>query len=310
MKRIILTICSLVCTFSSFTQTTSSKPKTQEKIHTSTSKEDEVKQKNNITRWNFGLNVGTYFANKYPAGFYNGSPGNENNVDYVKKTDYWYQEIKRSLGVSQSDPLLILGYPTNMHYSVVMTGGIFIRYNFSRNYGVCIDVNYTKLKATDAVIFGVPPNENVLTDTTRFIIPIQGTEQRVHFDIMLQRNFWMKSRTYFFLQGGLNLNYTKVIKHVMVVNNVEYSLVNIYGPGGFQAGYSQQEFPVLQGGVGYGFVLGGGVGLPLISQLGIEPGLYANFNNVNLPKYTDFKFSFGIYVRFLFGNILPKPEED
>ncbi|MEI6901082.1 MAG: hypothetical protein WCL00_14495 [Bacteroidota bacterium] len=310
MKQNILISCLFLFSISSIAQNTSSKPKTQDKIHLTNSKEDEEKEKNNITRWNFGLNAGAYFANKYPAGFYNGSPGNENTVGYVMKTDYWYQQIKQSLGVSQSDNLLILGYPTNMHYNMVMTGGLFIRYNFNRNYGVCIDVNYTKLKATDAVVFGVPPNPEVLTDTTRFIIPIQGTEQRVHFDIMLQRNFWLKSKTYFFIQGGLNLNYTKVLKHVMVVNGTEYNLVNIYGPGGFQAGYSQQEFPVLQGGVGYGFVLGGGVGLPLISQLGIEPGFYTNFNNVNLTNYPDFKFSYGIYVRFLFGNILPKPEED
>jgi hypothetical protein len=117
----------------------------------------------------------------------------------------------------------------------------------------------------------------------------------------------------------LNLNYTKVLKNIMYVAPVEYNLVNIYGQGGYVPGPSVQETPLLQGGVGYGFAIGGGIGLPLASQFGVEIGGMLNYNNVNqnskdapeyANRYTDFKPSYGIYARFLFGNILPKQEED
>jgi hypothetical protein len=315
MRTHLLIISFLFLLSPSYSQVTSTPPKTQEKIHTSTGlKDNEEKKKDNIIRWNFGINVGVYFANKYPARFYSGIESNENKVSYVLNNKYWYQEIKNDLiianpDISQSDTLFVIGYPTNINYNIVMTGGLFIRYNFSKHFGLCLDVNYTKLKAEDVVIFNIATYDLA---TNKFImdIPVQGVEQRVHVDILLQKNFWMKSKIYFLAQGGLNLNYTSVSKNIIYFAPSEYSLVNIYDQNGYVPNTQLQENPVFQGGVGYGLALGGGIGVPLVDQFGIEAGGMLNYNNVNLTDYPDFKISYGFYVRFLFGNILPRPEPD
>jgi hypothetical protein len=196
-----------------------------------------------------------------------------------------------------------------MNYTFAMMGGLFIRYNFNLNWGVCLDVNYTQLKAEDAVTFQVDPTISLTFEDIR-LIPIKGIEERVHLDVMVQHNFRLKSRIYFFLQGGLNLNYVRVRQSSIYVADKEYSLINIYGSQVYVPGLSLQEYTINQGGIGYGFMVAGGIGIPLTDMFGIEPGGFINYNNVNLVGYNQFKPSFGIYLRLLFGNILPRPDPD
>jgi len=141
------------------------------------------------------------------------------------------------------------------------------------------------------------------------LIPISGVEERINFDLLWQQNFWLRSKIYLFLQGGLNMNYVRVLKSIIYFDE-EYSLINIYGSQGYQQGTNQQEFPVTQGGFGYGLNLGGGAGIPLVDLFGIEPGGFINYNNVALTGYPDFKLSFGFYLRILFGNIKPHIDDD
>jgi hypothetical protein len=307
MKKFIL-FFFFVCLVLSQNLIAQDKTGSGKKTKSSKEEVDEKEIENKVIRWNFGINLGVYFANKYPANFYNGSPSNENNVNYVLSNKYWNDEIKQALDADYKVAVSEGGYPTDMHYNFVMSGGLFIRYNLNKNWGVCLDVNYTQLKAEDYLMLDVD-TITYLTYRQYVLEPIRGVEQRVHLDLLLQRNFWLKTKIYFFVQGGLNLNYTRVMKSAFYVEGSEYNMVNIYNSS-YVPGAYQQEYQVIQGGVGYGFALGGGMGFPLITQLGIEPGGFINFNNVNLPGYADFKLSYGFNVRFLFGNILPREDED
>jgi hypothetical protein len=271
--------------------------------------EIDEKEKEHVVHWNFGINIGGYYANKYPAEFYNGAAYNINNVNYVMSNYYWYQDIKHALGASDTVVVTEDDYPMNMHYKFAMMGGLFIRYNFNFNWGLCLDVNYTQLKAEDAVTFEVDPQSYLTYPDIRYI-PIRGVEQRVHLNLMLQRNFRLQSRIYFFVQGGLNLNYVRVLQSSIYVEDREYNLINIYGSQYYVPGLSLQEYTVIQGGVGYGFMAAGGAGIPLTDMFGIEPGVFFNYNNVNLEGYNQFKPSFGINLRLLFGNILPIPDDE
>ena len=281
----------------------------QKKTKSGSAKEevDEKEKENKVVRWNFGINIGGYYANKYSAAFYNGTDVNVNKVSYVMSNYYWYNDIKRDLGAS--DTVLIWEYPANMHYTFTMMGGVFIRYNFNLNWGICLDVNYTQLKAEDAVTFEVDP-QSYLTNPNLQYIPIKGVERRVHLDLMGQRNFRFKSRIYLFVQAGVNLNYTGVNQSSIFVAGKEYSLINIYGSQNYVPGLQLQEYTVTQGGVGYGMMLAGGIGIPLVDMFGIEPGAFFNYNNVRLEGYNNFKPSFGIYLRILFGNVVPRPDPE
>lgn len=267
-----------------------------------------VDEEKKVNRWSLGINIGMYDANKYPANYYNGSDQNVNKVSYLMSNYYWLQDIKTSLGLGFTDSVIVAGLPTNMHYKIVMSGGVFIRYNLSRYYGICFDANYTQLKAEDVVTFLVNPQYNYTFPDIR-LIPISGVEQRIHFDLLLQHNFWLKSKIYLFLQGGLNMNYVRVQKSIIYVVDREYSFVNIYGSQGYVPNTNLQENQPIQGGFGYGLYLGGGAGVPLVDIFGIEPGGFINYNNVPLTGYTQFKVSFGLYLRLLFGNIRPNPDD-
>jgi hypothetical protein len=305
MKKISLTIFILLLILIQ-NLAAQEKPDSHKKSNGKTIEESEEDKENKVVPWNFGINIGGYYANKYYAAFYNGSFNNINRVYYVMSNYYWYQDIKNDLGAS--DTVLVLEYPANMHYNLSMMGGVFIRYNFNMNWGICMDVNYTKLIAEDAVTFQVDPSSQYFEDIR--LIPIRGVEQRVHLDLMAQRNFRLKSKIYFFLQGGLNLNFTKVLQSSIFVAEKEYNMINIYGSQAYVPGLSLQEYAIDQGGVGYGLMAAGGAGVPLTDLFGLEPGFFVNFNNVNLEGYSQFNTSFGFYLRILFGNILPRPDPE
>ncbi|MBE0646923.1 MAG: hypothetical protein IH596_03975 [Bacteroidales bacterium] len=257
--------------------------------------EDEV---DSIHRWDFGINLGAYFPNKYSANFYNGNPGNVNTVNYLMSNKYWYQDIKQLLG--SSDTVFVAGYPLDMHYQVAFTGGLFIRFNFNRKNGIFLEANYTQLKATDAITLVVdPPSystfQNVRTE------PVQGKEARVLIDLGYQWSFPLKSKIYFFLQGGGLMCYTQVIQSIFVVEGREFNLVNVYGSQGYTPNSNSQAYKISQNAFGFGAFAGAGAGIPLNDVFGMEPGFSFQYYPTNLEGYPQWKPSFSIYLRILLG---------
>ncbi len=257
--------------------------------------EDEA---DSIHRWDFGINLGAYFPDKYSANFYNGTPDNVNNVNYIMLNKYWYQEIKQVLGAS--DTIFISGYPADMHYQVAFTGGLFVRFNFNRKNGIFLEANYTQLKATDAITLEVDPQSYPTFQDFR-TEPIQGKEARVLINLGYQRSFPLKSKIYFFLQGGGIMCYTQVLQSIFVVEGKEYNLVNVYGSQGYQPGPNSQTFKIHQNAFGFGTYFGGGAGIPLNEAFGIEPGFSIQYYPVNLEHYSQWKPSFSLYLRILLG---------
>ena len=263
--------------------------------------EEEV---DSIHRWDFGINLGAYFPDKYSANFYNGFPGdanthgNVNTVNYVLSNKYWYQDIKQLLGAS--DTVFVAGYPLDMHYQVAFTGGLFIRFNFNRKNGIFLEANYTQLKATDAITLVVdPPSystfQNVRTE------PIQGKEARVLIDLGYQRSFPLRSKIYFFLHGGGLMCYTQVIQSIFVVEGKEFNLVNVYGSQGYTPNSNSQSFKISQNAFGFGTYVGAGAGIPLTDVFGMEPGFSFQYYPTNLEGYPQWKPSFSVYLRILIG---------
>lgn len=251
----------------------------------------------------FGLNFGAYFANKYSANFYNGSPGNVNNINYLFSDPNRFRELRQALGIGETDTrttVTVDGYPTNMHYNVSIMGGLFARINLDRKNGLIFQANYTQLKAADVVTLLIDPNIPYYDSLPNLVsYPIIGKEGRVMIDLGYHRSFPLKSRINIFLQGGLTMCYTQVKQSIFVVNGREFNLVNIYGSQGYQPNTNQQTLTVNQNAFGFGGFLGVGAGIPLNDLFGIEPGFYAHYYPTNLEGYPDFKPSFGLYLRIL-----------
>jgi hypothetical protein len=255
-----------------------------------------------LRRFEYGLNFGAYFPNKYSANFYNGTPDNVNNINYILSNTTWFREIRQSLGIGETDTVTqvtVDGYPTNMHYNISFYGGLFLRVNLNRKNGIFLQANYTKLQSADAVTLLVynPYAPYALPDYR--MEQVIGKEGRVMIDLGYQRSFPLKSNINLYVQEGLTMCYTQVIKSVFVVEGREYNLVNVYGNQGYQPGYNSQTFNVNQNAFGFGCYFSAGAGIPLSDVFGVEPGLFTHFYRVNLQGYPDFKASFGIYLRIL-----------
>jgi len=258
---------------------------------------DDEEKDTVVHRVEFGLNFGAYFPNKYSADFYNGTPGNVNNVNYVMSNTYWYRDIKLALGAT--DTVLVDGYPTNMHYNVAFSGGLFVRVNFNRWNSIFLQANYTQLRAADVVTLHVDPYNTYLSFPDLRMVPIIGKEGRVMIDLGYQLSFPLKSKINLFIQAGATMCYTQVLKSVMVVEGTEYNLVNIYSGQGYIPNSNSQEFNINQNAFGFGGYFGLGAGIPLTDRFGIEPGFFAHYYPVNLTGYPDFKPSFGLYLRIM-----------
>ena len=258
----------------------------------------------------FGLNFGTYFANRYSANFYNGTPKNVNSIVDLWMNPNYKRDIRQALGVDESDTVTQVtvdegnGYPTNMHYNVGFMGGVFLRINFNRKNGMFLEANYAMLRAADAVKIRIYNPLAPATFDDYKMEQVIGKEGRVMIDLGYQRSFPLKSRINLFLQAGITLCYTQVQKSIFVVEGQEFNLVNIYGSSGYQPGTNQQTFPVNQNAFGFGGFLGVGAGIPLTDNWGLEPGFFTHYYPTNLEYYPDFKPSFGLYLRILmfFGS--------
>jgi Ni/Co efflux regulator RcnB len=309
MKRIILIVLGLSLLTGSVVMA-QDKPADKKKNAKSEKRrnyqeQEEWQEEDTLRRWEFGLNFGAYFANKYSANYYNGTPGNINNVQYVLRNKYWYNDIYKAL--KASDTVVVQydrttgadGYPRNMHYNVVFSGGLYVRMNLDKKNALFIEANYARLTAADVLVLEVDPQVVYQRLPILYYQPIVGKEGRVMIDLGYQRNFRMKSKIFFFLQGAATMCYTQVIKSFFEVGSVSYSMINIYADGGYVPGANTQEFNVYQNTFGFGGYIGTGFGIPLTNAFGIEPLAYMQYYPTNLAGYKDFKPSFGLSLRLM-----------
>jgi hypothetical protein len=282
------------------------KEKNKTQKHGMTEEEEEDENPFPLRRFEYGLNFGAYFANKYSANYYSGIPTNLNTVKYVMDNPTWNREIKQLLGVSETDIVLIDGYPLNMHYNVAFSGGLFMRVNFDRKNGIFLQANYAMLRAGDVVTLEVP-NTYLSFPDLRFEQVI-GREGRVLIDLGYQRSFPLKSRINLFIQAAATMCYTQMLENVFVVEGRKYNMVNIYGDQVYVPNTNQQTLYINQNAFGFGGFLGVGAGIPLTDMFGIEPGFYMHYYPANLERYPDFKPSFGLYLRILLDFSPPEEE--
>ena len=257
-------------------------------------------EKDSINRWAAGITFGGYFPNTYPGNYYNGSPVNINNFDYVHNNTTWRREIYLALG---SPDTLITdnngSYNTNLKYQVAITAGIFLRYHLNRKNGLFIEANYVQLKASSSISVKYVKYQEQFEQFLQ--LPVVGKEERAMLTLGYHRSFPMKSKICFYIDGGITMCYTHVMKSAVVVEGQEYNMIDIYGGVAYAPNSNVQSFNTVQYGIGFGGLLGAGVTMPLTDKFGLEPGVGMQYYPVNLARYPDFKPNFTIYLRIMLG---------
>jgi hypothetical protein len=253
------------------------------------------------TGFSFGLNMGAYFGNKYQASFYNGLPGNIDSMNLIFSNKYYRDDIYREFnGV---DTVRLLELPTDMHYQPAMEIGFYIKYNFSNNLGAFIQFNYCKLTAKDVFTLGIGPEPTYLAFDNIQTFPIWGKEERIYIDIGVSKTFETSKYVQLFIEGGLNINNTKVKEHKIQIGSLEYSLINIYGDQSYVPGAQIQTYETHLGGLGIGGFATGGVKFLFNNKISLDPGFSFYWTKTNLEGYSVFRPQYTVFVRFCFQNL-------
>lgn len=259
-----------------------------------------------LTGWDFGINFGYYLPSAYHAKFYDGSPENVNNINYIFGNKYYRDEIRNSL--NSSDTFLISAMPQKMRYTGAFTIGLYFRRTFDKYFGFSAQFNYSKLNANDFFQIEVDPNY-ILTEPDLRIFPIWGIEERVNIDLNFSKYFHAHSEIIVpFMEAGININSTRVKENMIQINDLKYSLVNVYLNGTYVPGVQQTQYNIQQGGVGWGVSAGGGLRLIFSEAVSIDPGFSVYYQKINLEHYDQFRPGFVFYVRLSLTGFLANAE--
>jgi len=284
VKTLILSLLSTIAVATSFAQTDDAN------IEIDNSKDGKG--------WILGLNVGVYYPSKNTAAYYNGKSGNVNNVKYVMSNYYWYQDIFHALGAH--DSISVAGLPENMHYKLAMQPGLYAQYCFNSTLALMIEFNYMKLKTDDVITFEVDPPKDYLGNPDLRLYPMRGVEERIYADIGIKRTYPKTDKLSYFVMGGVNVNSTQVKKSSFYVEEVEYSMINVYQDGGYVPNSNSQTYNVYQGGIGVGGFAGVGTALTFANSIVIETGITAHWLMVKLEDYRNMNPGIGAYIRFMY----------
>ena len=193
--------------------------------------------------------------------------------------------------------------PSNIKYSTAYTLGFMFKYNIKNDLGFFFQFNTVKLNISDKFSLIIDSLTFTSEDAYR-LGNIYGTEKRTNFDIGVCKTFSIGEFTNIFAEFGFNLNNTKVLTSKIKIENLEYSLINVYLNQSYVPNTSLMEYNIQQGGIGYGMFFSVGVQLIFNETITLDPGISVYFNSINLEGYQAFKLHYNIFIRFSSNNIL------
>ncbi|HOY32741.1 MAG TPA: hypothetical protein PKW80_12760 [Bacteroidales bacterium] len=248
--------------------------------------------------WSFGINCGAAWANKYHADFYNGAEGNQNELSYIFSNQYYRNEIYQVI----NDSFAIYSMPADMKYKPAFCVGFYVKKNFNNHFGAFMQFNYSKFTTESAFSLKIGATPSTQAFDSTLDCPIWGSEDRINIDIGASYEFPIDEKIFGFVEVGFNLNNTKVRENKIAIQNLEYSIINIYGDQQYIPNTTLQEYPVRQGGIGLGAFLSPGVRFKFSEHIGIDVLGSVYWSKINLKHYNTFRPHFNVMIRFLFSS--------
>jgi hypothetical protein len=205
--------------------------------------DEEEMSEDTIRGFSFGLNLGTYFASKKSANFYNGGCTANDFIDVNEVRCY---SIADRLGVSGGNTAFnqtynkvinevgngatgfdvpFDAYPTNMRYNPAFMVGLNIKYNFNRYSAILFNINAIKLKAVDVFtlrFYGGTLPQNGQSDVRTY--SIVGQEQRFNLGLGYRQGWYMGDFANFYLQGGASMLGVQFEKNFLQIGSSQYDL--------------------------------------------------------------------------------------
>ncbi len=291
------------------------------------SDQDDVKPVRKIHRkgFEFGLSMGTYFANNYTASLYNGmgfdANGNPNttflnSAMYEKIVNEWgggpaneYGGSPGSGGTTYPDRLApLLGVqtgtwsfdstdmPGKMHYNIAFEIGVQTRYFVNDKNAIILNVDAAQLTIGGA--FTIGEYSTVTHSTTPDTLEMQtfaiaGQEERLIFQPGWQHIFGDDDQFNFFIEGGPIFTMAKFQMNDIIINGTVIDLRTYYSP---ITNYVTQQARNLTG-VGIGAFAGFGLNLQANSKYALQLVYNPSFEKIALGPNPPFTMQNSIQLR-------------
>ena len=194
------------------------------------------------------------------------------------------------------------GAEFRLKYDPAMMIGFFVSIRNARNISFFAQFNYVKLQTKDVFTIEVDP-ATYLTFPDLRLYQIFGTEERTLIDLGIARYYDWGENLEAYVEGGLNLSSTNVISSKIKIEDLEYSLVNVYLNQNYVPNAQTTEYNIKQGGIGYGLFFGSGIKLYFNESLSLDPGFNIYFKKINLNGYQKFTFHYNFFIRFTFKDL-------
>ncbi len=257
-----------------------------------------------------GLYIGSYFANKYTAGVYDGYGF---DIDGLRITDFdksWMHEkiinqygggygqpdqIALALGVNSSADWFFTkeDMPINMHYTPSFLLGLQCRYSVDDKNAISLNLNVAKLKiAGNFTMSTRPPTGSTQINNSIQTFGIQGGEQRLMIQVGYNRIIGDNEKANFFVEGGLNMTYSQFDKNEILINNLRIDLLEFYDYQGVQSGYTK-----LPKGMGFGAYAGGGLNITMSEKFTVQLLYSPSYEGIKIGNNPQLKWQHSIGLR-------------
>ncbi len=261
--------------------------------------------------FHLGVFIGTYLANKYTSGLYDGYGFDANGVRNTFTNSFLYNQIvnyygggyggqdviAQALGVNHNEwSFSESDMPINMHYTIAFLVGLNTRYNLNKKEAVILNVNATKLTLNgNFSINTISTNNGTQNMPMVHAFAITGAEQRLMFQLGYQKILGDNDVLNFFVEGGFNLTLSKFTKNQAYINgrttNVLIDLMSMYN----QAPYNYYRGKYLVG-VGPGVFAGIGLNLDINPKYKVQLLYAPSYDRIKIGYDAQFRLqnSFGL----------------
>lgn len=257
-----------------------------------------------------GIYVGSYFANKYTAGAYDGYGFDLDGKRITTFENSWmYEKIVNQYGGGYGQPdqiAIALGVPTtadwsftkddmptNMRYTPSFLFGLQCRYSVDKKNAISLNLNAAKLSLSGNFTMTTrPPTGSSQINNSIQTFGIKGGEQRLMIQIGYSRILGNNEKANFFVEGGLNMTYSQFDKNEILINNLHIDLVAFYDYQGIQAGYTR-----LPRGMGLGAYGGVGVNLTAGEKFTVQILYTPSYEGVKIGDNPKLKWQHSIGLR-------------
>jgi len=222
-------------------------------------------------RFFIGFNIGGHFANTNTAVIYTGRPDiTPFGISWIFNNPINQQVFNDHFRF----PFQISEFPQEPTYRSEIELGVHAGYEINKRLSVFMEINTLQMSYEQFFTITIDdPFSRTPGDVFRQI-PIIGEENRFHFNLGGQFNYFQNETKSAYVSFFGNMNNVSMRRNFIIVNNIEYSIIHI-----------DENRPDLRpGGTGFGF--GGGLGFRflLTDHILIDPYYQLYHTQINMSE--------------------------